>query len=186
MNQRIILQPSEVWDHCQANQEDLVSNMHEIASYTEYGIVIYLSVNERALPCITVEADDTEIYSECVVDATDCYKAVQTIYEEYLTSKVFEVISKLDEERDFTAFDEEYAISERETELDTAVWEFLEVVFGEQYVELDDMSEITEDVKEHILEYIAMNHHLHIYRPMILEDENGEDFYEEYPYECMV
>ena len=50
----------------------------------------------------------------------------------------------------------------------------------------DVIEEIADDVKEHTLEYIARRHGLPIYRPMYLEDEDGKDFYSEYPYEEMI
>ena len=48
-----------------------------------------------------------------------------------------------------------------------------------------DSFEIAQDVLDHICEYLYRKHDISSRRPMILEDENGEEFFEEFPYECM-
>ena len=50
----------------------------------------------------------------------------------------------------------------------------------------DIIATAADDIKEHVLEYIARKHRLPIYRPMYLEGEDGKDFYSEYPYEEMI
>lgn len=186
MNQKIILEPSEVWGYYQTNKTDLYSLMHEIASCVEYGISVYLSINEKNNPCIIVEADSVEIYSEVVSDAIDCETTVRKIYDEYLTNKAIEILSDLSEKNTQNELDKEDIISAREEELDTFIYEFVMNVIGDEMC-LDgyDLDDIFDDLKEHFLEYMARKHKLLIFRPMYLEDENGKDFYEEYPYECM-
>lgn len=49
----------------------------------------------------------------------------------------------------------------------------------------DESFEIAEDVLDHMCEYLYRKYGISARRPMILEDENGEEFFEEYPYECM-
>ena len=58
-------------------------------------------------------------------------------------------------------------------------------ILGDSYFE-DDIDDAIVDVKEHMLEYMARKPGLLIYRPMYLEDEDGKDFYSEYPYEEMI
>ena len=59
---------------------------------------------------------------------------------------------------------------------------FLEMIENGEMVE---HSEVYDDLKEHFLEYMARKWGLVIHRPMFLEDENGEEFYEDYPYDCI-
>ena len=77
-------------------------------------------------------------------------------------------------------------IDEREDEIDAAVDDFLAVILQTNGYEYDSaIDEIHDDAKEHFIEYLARKFKFEIYRPMYLEDENGEDFFEEYPYGCM-
>ena len=59
------------------------------------------------------------------------------------------------------------------------------MLFGEQKHERITkklIEDVIEDCKEHFLEYMYRKHHLDIYRPMELEDDDGV-FFKEYPYE---
>ena len=77
--------------------------------------------------------------------------------------------------------DEELEIEAREFELSEATEIFVSSVVSD--IEVDP--EVIEDCKEHFLEYMYRKFGLSIHRPMVLEDEEGEEFFEEYPYECM-
>ena len=73
-------------------------------------------------------------------------------------------------------------IEERELELTEATEVFVNAVADDLQID----SEVIEECKEHFLEYLYRKFGLTIRRPMVLEDEEGEDFFEEYPYECMI
>ena len=95
----------------------------------------------------------------------------------------------LDEEN----LSQEDMIAERETELDDAVISLLDAVLdGDSQMEIYekgiDLEELCTDLKDYIIEHLAKDYGLtSIRRPMILEDdETGEDFFTENPYECMV
>lgn len=186
MNQTIILQPSEVWDYYQSNISEFKTKMHEIASCEEYGITVYLAKDESESLWVYVEADNNIVYTELIVSEEDGIRTVQKVYDEYLTCRAIELMSDTLVIEDYTKFDEEDAISERESDLDTFTLEYVIGVISEaDYVEGRCTDAILDDIKEHILEYLSRKHKLEIYRPMYLEDENGEDFYTDYPYECM-
>ena len=75
----------------------------------------------------------------------------------------------------------------REEELDSLIWDFVMGVFGgDTYTDFDCTGEVLDDLKDHFLEYMYRKHGFDIYRPMVLEDEDGTEFFEEYPYEHMV
>ena len=40
-------------------------------------------------------------------------------------------------------------------------------------------------LKDHVCEWLYQECRLSVNRPMFLEDENGDEFYEEFPYDCM-
>ena len=186
MAQKIILQPDEVWDYFVEHEEECDECMFEIASCSEYGTAVYLSRSSKGFGCITVEADDQEVYNEEVIDAEDTKKTVQMVYDDYLTDKVIEILSDFEPQEDDTLQDQEDEIAMREEELDNLIWDFVMGVFGgETYADFDCTGEVLDDLKDHFLEYMYRKHGFDIYRPMVLEDEDGTEFFEEFPYEYM-
>lgn len=188
MAQKIIVEPRNLWSYYLEHKKQLTSTMFEIAQNKEYGISIYLSENEKGNASIVVEADDMEVYSETIVNDRDARTTCEKIYDKYLSDKVVDILAEMgiDDEDDMTALEEEDAIDEREAELDEALYSFLDTVCGEDYFDFYTDYDMIEDIKDHFLEYLARKHGIHVRRPMVLEDEDGEDFFEEYPYECMV
>lgn len=187
MAQKIILQPDEVWDYFVEHEEECDGCMFEIASCSEYGTAVYLSRSSKGVGCITVEADDQEVYNEEVIDAEDTKKTVQKVYDDYLTDKVIEILSDFEPQEDDTLQDQEDEIDMREEELDSLIWDFVMGVFGgDTYTDFDCTGEVLDDLKDHFLEYMYRKHGFDIYRPMVLDDEDGTEFFEEYPYEHMV
>ena len=186
MAAKIQCEPAEVWAVFQREKEKLRTIMWQIAENEELGVVIYLTEEDRGnamLPSIVVYLNGSELYEECAVNENDCTQTVRKVFYEYLTEE--RLVNKILEA---DAEDHEEEIDNREDELDTAVFDFISEVMGEP-VDITfgktKAEEIYEDFKEHALEYLARKWKLNIYRPMILEDENGEEFFEEYPYDVL-
>lgn len=186
MAQHIIVQSSEVWGLFQREREVLATHQRKIGENPEFGAEVFLEESDGK-PNIVAYLDDEEVYSELCVSESDCKTTVQKFYDEYLTEKVLNRYFGEEDEDDYTHFEEQSEIDDREAELDMAVEDFLGVVLdGFSLDDVVDVSdEICEDIKEHFLEYLARKWCLPIRRPMYLEDEDGEEFFEEYPYECM-
>lgn len=188
MAAKITVSASDVWGYFQDAKEDLKSHMHQIAGNPEYGVAIFVT-EDSGLPSIVVTADDVQVYEETAVNAHDCQKTVEKIYDDYLTSKVIaSLLGNEDDDADeLTALDIEDMIDERESELDAAVYEFVMTAIQDAYFDdcTSDFDDICEDLKEHFLEYMARKHGLPVYRPMMLEYEDGTEEMSEYPYEDM-
>lgn len=184
--QEIIIDPRGLWEYIQEQDKhgELDGVMCEIAKNEEYGIAVYITKDdENDRYAILVEADDMEIFSDYIYDKEDAEETCNIVYDNYLTDKVLELFF---ESEDDTTLSQEDKIELREEELDESVISFImDVLGGDTYFDSVDFDDIVKDCKEHFLEYMARKHGFAIYRPMILEDESGEDFFEEYPYECM-
>lgn len=186
-------EPVDVWRiFHEKNSKDKECDLL-LAENTAYGVEITMTM-EGDLPVILVTVDDQEIFQEAVVSQDDCKQTVRRAYADYLDDqriiqffvddvkaerqKVKDDVKKNDKEDDH-----EEEIADREDELRTALEEFLLVV-TDGCAENDD--EVIEDCLDHFLEYLARKWEYEgIRRPMILEDESGEEFFEEYPYEIM-
>lgn len=184
--QEIITEPHNLWDFLQEEDKkgSLESGvMYEIARNEEYGTTAYVSKDNKGRYCIVVEADDTEVYFGFISDKDDAEDTCKKVYDDYLTERVIEILTDFEEESAIAQADE---IELREEELTEIVMSFImDVLGGDTYFDGAGLDAIVDDCKEHFLEYMARKHGLEIYRPMILEDENGEDFFEEYPYGCI-
>ena len=183
-----ILEPEEVWDYAMEHIDELIGVQTEIACHKDYGVEIYLTATNIYSLKVIVEADQVEVYEEKIINDVDCCKTIEKVYDNYLTSNALEllggeiVVQKSQSEEE----ENEENIEERENELDSCVYEFVESVLGfNSTYDIGDFPEVLDDLKEHFLEYMARKHSIPIYRPMYLEDEEGEEFYEEYPYECI-
>lgn len=186
--QRVIVTPSKLWDYLkeQDKKGKLDTTMFKIATNDEFGIDIYASKDNDSY-YIVVEADGNEVDKEYVFDDNDAEATCKRFYAVYLTEKAVDILAGMTaiyEDDGYGAQDEIYS---RELRLSDCVSTFIsDVLDGNAFLEYDTFDEIVEDCKEHFLEYLARKHGLDIYRPMILEDEDGKEFFEEYPYEYMV
>ena len=192
MAANIIIKPSETKEYFFNHANTLVKESHKIAYDKDTGIEVYLT-SENDFPLLSVVSDDSTIYEMEVSEMAALPKIVEVIYDKYLTSKVFGVISGEDEEPDAEEGDYDFdeIIDERELKLDIAIEEFFYAVLEISDLDLTDKSicEAIDDCKEHFLEYMARKHNFEIYRPMFIEYDNEDgtttEEYEEYPYGCL-
>lgn len=189
----VYLSPDKVWDYYMGHRNELRYSEKLIADNPEYGINIVITGFMQGYCTVVVSADDTSIYEEDVNCARDCEGVVRMLYDDYLSVGAIELLdtwdndNKKDKEHSgdekFDALVEKNEIEVREAELDDAIWMLVETAVDH---DMDFNQNMCDDIKEHILEYMWKKHKIAIYRPMYLVDENNEQFFEEYPYECMV
>lgn len=198
----ITIQPEDIWEFFQPRKKELKTKMLRIAENYDFGVKVFIT-ESAGHPKFVVEMDDEEVYSETCVGKEDARETVNRIYNKYLTSQVInevfgehesdgadDVDMPPDEDYDdieLTRMEQEEEIDEREMALDEAIYDFVQVVMDEDALEdcVTNADEIYDDLKEHFLEYMARKWGLIIRRPMFLEDENEEEFFEEYPYDCI-
>lgn len=185
--QKIIVSAADVWDYFQKNRVSIIDKEHIIAENEEFGVVISLT-SELGLPCFIVTADDYQYAEERAISKEDCRVVVSKLYDYYLTEAFLSGEEDTSDDDD-SLLDQEDIISEREEELDEAVIYLISTIVGDDMDKVfkDNSDDVCEDVKDHIIEYLYRKHGVSPRRPMILEDEEThEDFFEEYPYDCMV
>lgn len=193
MAAHILVEASEVWDLF--HREFFASNKprlyeRKIAENPELGTAIFMT-GEEGKPNIAAYLDNEAVYEELCISELDCKTTVQKFYDDYLTEKFLnrylDEDAEDDEDEQGTHFAQQSEIEDREAELDMAVDDFLSVAIdGLSLADFADEADVVcEDVKDHFCEYLARKWGLPIRRPMYLEDEDGEDFYAEYPYICM-
>lgn len=171
--EKIIVAAEDVWDYLQENIDDLTEEEHEIASNNAYGISVSVTFEEGRGFCISVYEDDEEIFYEYIEDSEEfCEDLVQYVYEEFVYANAYDDV----DHEQYVNFEDR--LYEREVQLDEATRDFLDVACGQDFFD----SEV-DDIKSGFLEYLSKNYDVRIYRPMIVEDEGGEEYIEDYPYE---
>lgn len=179
MPARIKVRASDVWDYAIDHEKELRNSFTVIADNLDYGIEVFLTILEDDNPYITVCADDNEIYSEEVFTPGDCDSTIEEIYDRFLTDCVVDFFTELDNNEVNEQFD---MIEERELDLNEAVLAMF-TTFADNFVDLvDDVDKVVDDMKDYVAEYLYEKHGLSIYRPMFLEDEDGNEEFTEFPY----
>lgn len=173
----IILYPSEVWGFFQNHKIELERGLYRIAENTN--LKVSISNDDGSLKIVVVSADDCILDVAWANDERECQNIVGDIYLRHLGYVDDEI--DLDDE---DVYINQEIIAERENEIDVLFQNFLFDLLPD--TDEDIIATAADDIKEHVLEYIARKHRLPIYRPMYLEGEDGKDFYSEYPYEEMI
>lgn len=176
MVNNVIVAPAEVWAYFHAHRSELSTQMNLIAEGNDGKIGIYISEKDGD-PYFVVEDCDDVIDEDMAISKVNCEETARKLYFEHLGYDELDMSADTDLEKE--------VIAEREDEI-TVLFQNLLFDLLVDTADEDIINDIVEDVKEHTLEYIARKHGLPIYRPMYLEDEDGNDFFSEYPYEEMI
>lgn len=176
----VMIAPSEVWEYFQEHKDELKTEMHKIAESPHNSWEVWISNEDDGLRIVVTDMDDDIIDEGWATSESECKEVTCDIYACY--------ISYFEGDEDNTDSEDDYInkeiIAERENEIDVLFQNFLFDLLPD--TDEDIIATAADDIKEHVLEYIARKHRLPIYRPMYLEGEDGKDFYSEYPYEEMI
>ncbi|MBQ0014748.1 MAG: hypothetical protein KBS82_05450 [Oscillospiraceae bacterium] len=196
----VSVSPEEVWGFFKDNPDSfaLPNSSVPIANNYDYGIEICISKEQSSgMPRVCVSEDNEIVFEETLYDEEYCAKEMVDIYNEYLSDEHLVqtrigLSSDIDDEDGFDMDEntQQAAIDEREAELGIAFEELLDLLtwgsdgfFEAQYEGVDD---ITKSCLDLVCKHLKKEFGISVYRPMILKDyETKEDFYEEYPYDCM-
>lgn len=173
----VLVRPFDVWAYFHAHKSEFTNDMQLIASTSDGSIGIYLT-EDNGSPLFIVEEADDVIDEDEAITKVDCEETAERLYEEYLDPTEDDDIS------DITDRLKDDIIEKREDELNDYFQNLIMDILGSEYSE-DNVEDIAEDIKERVLEYMARRYGVKLYRPMWLEDADGE-FFSEYPYEEMV
>lgn len=186
MKTNIIVKPADLWRVFQLSDPDEFPML--IAENEEFGVEVYLDGNpEGNFGMIDVIADGIDcVESLGFADASEAAEVADVVYESYLTTSIFSLLEG-DDIADICADDEEdeagfyeRIIERREEELIEAFEGFIDTV-----LEGDTVSAAKAQVLlDRVLRLIADNG-VDVYRPMAFTGEDGEVFYEDYPYESV-
>ncbi len=178
----IIFHPEELWAYFEEHREELRDEPKVVARNDALGIQICISADiAKSGLMIAVSEDEESIDDTTAFNGIDCCLKARAFYDKYL-SVDYSTITFLDEMAKHDREDEE--IEDREGELRDAADDFLWSILGQTGLEAMDDENVEEFIDD-VCELLYKKYGFDIYRPMRLEDEDGKEFYEEYPYDHM-
>lgn len=195
---QIYIPADDVWSFFQSNIDRLKKEMVVIAENENTKYAVYLT-EDKGYPSFAVCKDDEKLeYEEGAISETDCAETAKRCFARYLFPVVVDNprgISKNtwyedEEEEVLTERDMQDIIYEREDELQLALCDFLSVALNldgdpVELVEDECGMPLVNEILDHFLEYLGVDQHLEIYRPMFLiDDETGCEIYTGYPYDA--
>lgn len=194
MGTNIHIPAEDVWKFFQKNKKRLSEEMVAIAENEDTEYAVYLT-EDNGYPLFSVckGKSDSE-FEEGAINELDCTETAKRCYVRYLfpvvvTKDNITKFSELDDDEDepMSEQDRQDAMYEREDELQLAMADFLQVVLqeGSDGTDIIDMygPDMIDELLDIVLEHIAADLCLPVYRPMFfIDEETGEEIYEEYPY----
>ena len=189
MAAEILVPPENVWGVFMANGCSILENSEQvIATNQEYGVEICLA-SEQGFPVVYVYMDSEPVESEYIYSQANCEASVRNLYDKYLSGNVVNtVLTDGDTGDESDGFDEisqlrwDDMMAVREGELDDAVLDLLNTLEPDIDIMIEDIPDFIEDLKDHLCEYLYIRYGISVYRPMVLENDDGSDYYTDYPY----
>ena len=184
----IEIQPADVWAFIQGNEAYLEDDDFEIASNSDYGVSITVFVMADRIQ-LAVWMDGQMVQNVNVTNSKQCEEQARALYDEYLTSQVFETVEKqtskpADPDEHLDALQKQ-EVDLREEELSNAVLDLIMIALDDDYDGDEDITVICDRAKEAFLGFLGKRLNLPVYRPMLLEADDGTEFYSDYPYQSM-
>ena len=185
MSRGVVYKPDEVWSYFVDNCEDMViqGEEHMIAESDEYKIYITSSEDCTTGIVRVYDTPDEDLISEDLFGEVECEEIIQNIYDEFInTCKTKDTKSLFEEHKD--------EILDSEDNLTDAVTYFIHEAVSATVPTCrlstmkDDLGitdEEIEEAKNHFLEYLYIKLGIDLYRPMIVQFDDGEKFFE-HPY----
>lgn len=207
---KLYLATSDIWSHYFKNADRLQTQEDCVAESSENGMALYIT-GESIFPQLMLYVRDKLLIQRSVSTKEECSKwavylimkyvagvpADEDIEEEDEKPKIIEMPSRKydepvdeDTEDECDSDDKEQKIMdviyEREDELSQAMADFLAVVLCEYdcaAVKEEYGDAFIDGIVDDFLQYLADNHCLSVYRPVLEEDpETGEEILKEFPY----
>lgn len=182
MNKGVVYEPSEVWNYFLDNCEDMVIQGEEHMVAESEGYKVYITSTEDCTTGIVrvYDTPDEDLISEDFFGEVECEEIIQNIYNEFINT--CKTKSLFEEHKD--------EIIDSEDNLTDAVTYFIHEAVSATVPtcrlstmknDLGITDEEIEEAKNHFLEYLYIKFGIDLYRPMVVQFDDGDEFFE-YPY----
>lgn len=132
--------------------------------------------DEDGFPKLIVSYEDKILDAMTLDDPLEAPVITEEFYKQYIYE---------DEDMDDPVV-QDSVIKEREQELEDAAIDFLSVVLEKNISETEkECKGMVAEFIDHVMEYLFTEHSIDPYRPMVLVDDEENEYFEEYPYSVM-
>ena len=187
MSRGVVYKPEEVWDYFLDNCEDMVEKgeEHMIAESLDRSNRIYITSSDDCTTAIIRVYDiDEDLVSEDLAGESECESTISKLYKDF-------GMYKKDKDTKKSLFEEHKdEILDSEDNLTDAVTYFIHEAVSATVPtcrlstmkhDLGITDEEIEEAKNHFLEYLYIKLGIDLYRPMIVQFDDKEEFFE-HPY----
>lgn len=192
MTGRVLVPAEDVWNYITEQlvlfkTDDPAFAGWDLAYNDSAGLSVSVVFEDDMQPCLAL-FEDEEMVSSFPVFEADCEEVAQQMYDDFISDRVFsrddETPLNSDDPPDIHDMQTE-EMEDRESELTDSVYEML-LTFLENQVDTYDIDALIEDCKDHLCEWLSEEWGADIRRPMLLENENGEEMFTEHPYDYLL
>ena len=186
MARGVVYEPDEVWDYLIDNCEDMLvqGEEHMIAESDEYKIYLYASDDCTTGIVRVYDTPDEDMVAEDIFGEAECESVILKTYKEFGVIK-----DNNDTQKSLFEEHKDEIIDYEDNLTDATLYFLYEVVsyptIGCKLSTIKENLGITDEeiekMKNHFVEYIYVNLGIDLYRPMIVQFEDKEEFFE-YPY----
>lgn len=204
----IYVEPQEMWKHFQSHLCYVGSGASElIAEYPDFGVEIYLysrELGDKCVPEFDIMMDGDIVHTDTTYTEVTTNQTAKKIYDEFLNyNRLIDLIYNTvdqegknaeqaagtvvgddDSDEDTEIITPGIEMEQRESELLLAFAQFMRVATEDAEGKFPD-AEVFNETYEHILAYLYKEQHVDLYRPMVIEYEDGSEEYKEYPYDSL-
>lgn len=171
---------NSIWDLFCENRDRLSKELVLIAEDDELGLEVCVTEENGALLFVVLDGGQIE-FKGSRYDRTSSEATLQFIYDSFFKSSKTE-----SEEVNVSRDDYEDKIYEREDELYLAAADFLSVLLcKDDPFEVQDLhgEEFIDEFVDYICEYLRNECGISVYRPVIIDLDDGTEEFEDYPYD---
>jgi len=170
----ILVEAEKLWNYCMEKRDYLTYNFEKVAESPDTQTEVMVAVDGSAV-MLSVVSDGYTVHETDVYTPDECEEAAASIYKVYI---------ECDEEPNV----DNAAISDNEDILSDAVYEFMQTLLDMTPQAVEALvAQYKDDILDGFIASLSKYPEImrNIYRPMILEDESGNELYTAFPYRLL-
>lgn len=169
----VYMQPEEIYQYWMTHLGSLEYAPYKVAEHTRREVEVYISVPAGKTDELTFTIIKGGVV--CAEYAAYNKEDIQFIFEEIEVEDLSDI-----SDPGLVSVDEDL-VEERENELDDALLDLVDVFCQEDNPNLNQ--DQLDELKDIICSIFKKKYGASVYRPMLLEDENGREYMSNFPYE---
>lgn len=175
----VLVVPESIWQYYTSHKKELKKSTKLVACNEDFDIEIHITDEDGVLNAM-VYLSNVEVARKEITDSASANGVMTGMYQKYIFGAKDFIDSR---QQEIDEADEQDMIGVREMELDDAIYDVLDTFCGSAFdFRYDGTQELFENLKDVICETLYAEYGIEVYRPMYLEDDDGNKEFCLYPY----